>query len=134
LALALAACDNTSSAATDAQPTPPHHGYVLAPHHGLSDSTSQELWDNPKALCDGIRIGAQRVMESVQNGTQANADDIPGRHEIAAGTWVDLIGHATYTCPDTNTAFNFSKVRITDGGSDLNNEVLYIQEGNLNKQ
>ena len=130
--------ENSGTSGADAAAAQPqHHGWVLASHQGISGSdTDQELWDSPADMCNGFRIVAQRMVDAQQNGDDPGSvsSTVPGQHEVPAGTWVDIAGHSTYTCPDTTTIFNFTQVRIRDGGSDLDNQVLYIQEGNLSKE
>jgi hypothetical protein len=135
----------TSASASD--DSTPHHGWVLASHRSpASSSTDQELWDRPESLCDAARtvaaslvaeqlvaeqLGPEKMAYLRSHGYQAPDPEIAGKYDLPAGTWVDIVGDESHMCSRTSTTFSFTKVRIRDGGSGLNNRVLYIQEGSL---
>jgi hypothetical protein len=133
--------------ALNLSPPAVHHGWILAPHKSVaSNSTGEELWDDPVDLCNAAKIiaenivaqrmvaaslGAEKMAYLLSHGYQFPEPEIPGRHNLPAGTWVDIVGHESHTCTERSTRFDFIHVRIRKGNSPLNGRVLYIQDGNL---
>jgi hypothetical protein len=104
------------------------HGWITHPRLG----SSIDFWDSPDLECRGLEIAAQRILDAQSNGDTPNADNIPGRRDLASGIRVEVIGHDSVLCHGTEMAL--TKVLVQDAQSPLSGQIGYIREGTLSKQ
>jgi hypothetical protein len=121
-----------SSSSSSADFNPPaksiKHGWVTHPKLG----SSIDFWDSPDLECRGVEIAAQRIVDAQNSGDTPNADNIPGRRDLASGVRVDVLGHDSSLCH--GSTMPLTKVEVVDQQSSLNGQVGYITEGLLSRQ